>query len=97
MCIEVSSSLSWGANSKIKLVKARRALRNLKYSVPSNLSSGVKFNLCKACVLSGLLYGYPAWYPDICELANSNYHGLYWFFFTFITEISFVADQLSTH
>ena len=81
--VEVSSSLKWGAHLKIKFVKACRALNYLKHSVPSNLSSGVKFNLYKACVISVLLYGYPAWYPDICELRkleNLNYHGLRWCF-----------------
>ena len=81
--VEVYSSLKRGAHLKIKFVRARRALSYLKHSVPSNLSSGVKFNLYKACVISVLLYGYPAWYPDVCELRkleNLNYHGLRWCF-----------------
>ena len=56
--IEVSSTLKWSyqirIKVRIKLVKARRALNYLKHSVPYGLSSGVKFNLYKACVLSVL-------------------------------------------
>ena len=81
--VEVSSSLKWGAHLKIKFVKACRALSFLKHSVPSNLSSGVKFNLYKACVISVLWYGYPAWYPDIYELRkleSLNYLRLRWCF-----------------
>ena len=52
--VEVSCSLKWGAHLKIKFVKACRALNYLKHSVPSNLSSGVKFNLYKACAISVL-------------------------------------------
>ena len=81
--VEASSSLKWVAHIKFKFVRARRALSYLKHSVPSNCSSGVKLNLYKACVISVILYGYLALYPDICELRkleNFNYHGLRWCF-----------------
>ena len=81
--IEVSSTLKRSYHVRIKLLKVRRALNYLKHSVPYGLSSGVKFNLYKACVLSVLLYGYPAWYPDIIHMRRLellNLQGLRWCF-----------------
>ena len=49
--------------------------------MPYNIPSGVKYNLFKACVLSLLLYGYPAWHPEMTDLRKLellNYHGLKW-------------------
>ena len=61
--IEVSKTLKWSLHIQTKIVKARRSFKYLKQSVPFNLPSGVKLNLFKACVLSVLLSGYPAWFP----------------------------------
>ena len=66
--IEVSKTLKWSLHIQTKKVKARRSFNYLKHSVPFNLPSGVKFNLFKACVLSVLLYGFPAWFPEISDL-----------------------------
>ena len=81
--IEVSKTLKWSLHIQTKIVKARRSFNYLKHSVPFNLPSGVKFNLFKACVLSVLLYGYPAWFPEISDLRKLeqlNIHGLRWCF-----------------
>ena len=58
--IEVSKTLKWSLHIQTKIVKNRRSFNYLKHSVQFNLSSGVKFNLIKACVFSVLLYGYLA-------------------------------------
>ena len=81
--IEVSKTLKWSLHIQTKIVKAPRPFNYLKHSVPFNLPSGVKFNLFKACVLSVLLYGYPAWFPEISDLRKLeqlNIHGLRWCF-----------------
>ena len=61
--IEVSKTLKWRLHMQTKIVKARRSFNYLKHSVPFNLPSGVKF--IQVIVLSVLLYGYPAWFPEI--------------------------------
>ena len=81
--IVISSSLKWKHHIQTKLLKARRSFGYLKHSVPYNIPSGVKYNLFKACVLSVLSYGYPAWNPEITELRKLellSYHGLKWCF-----------------
>ena len=77
--IEVSKTLKWSLHIQTKVAKASRSFNYLKHSVPFNLPSGVEFNLFKACVLSVLLYGYPAWFPEISglrKLEQLNIHGL---------------------
>ena len=66
--IVILSSLKWKHHIQTKLLKERRSFGYLKHSVPYNIPSGVKYNLFKACVLSLLLYGYPAWHPEMTEL-----------------------------
>ena len=81
--IEVSKTLKWSLHIQSKIVKARGSFNYLKHSVPFNLPSGVEFNLFKACVLSVLLYGYPAWFPetfDLRKLEQLNIQGLRWCF-----------------
>ena len=102
--IEVSKTLKWSLHIQTKIVKARRSLNYLKHSVPFNLPSGVKFNLFKACVLSVLLYGYPAWFPelsDLRKLEQLNMHGLRWCFgyndYSSLLKLSNSANMLSTH
>ena len=68
--IEVSKTLKWSLHIKTKIVKARRSFNYLKHSAPFNLPSGFKFNLFKACILSVLLYGYPAWFPKFLIYRN---------------------------
>ena len=66
-----------------KTSKSSSVVQLLKNSVPFSLPSGVKFNLFKACVLSVLLYGYPAWFPeasDVRKLEQHKIHGLRWCF-----------------
>ena len=81
--IEVSKTLNWSLHIQTKIVKARRSFNYLKHSVQFNLPSGIKINLFKACVLSVLLYGYPAWFPEISDLRKLepfNIHSLRWCF-----------------
>ena len=72
--IQVSKTLKWSLHLQTKIVKAGRSLNYLKHSVPFNLPSGFKCNLFKACVLSVLLYGCPAWFPEISDLRKRTAH-----------------------
>ena len=101
---EVSKTLKWSLHIQTNIIKARRSFNNLKHSVPFNLPSGVKFNLFKACVLSVLLYGYPAWFPevsDIRKLEQLNIHGLRLCFvynhYSSLLKLSNSANMLSTY
>ena len=79
--IVISSPLKWKHHIQTNLLKARRSFGYFKHSVPYNIPSGVKYNLFMACVLALLLYGYPAWHPEMTELRklkHLNYHGLKW-------------------
>ena len=76
--IEVSKTLKWSLPIQTKIVKACRSFNYLKHSVPFNLPSGVKFNLFEACVLSVLLYGYIAWFPEISDLRKLEQLNIHW-------------------
>ena len=79
LVIVISSSLKWKHHINTNLLKARRSFGYLKHSVTYKILSVVKYILFKACVLSLLIYGYPAWHPEKTELRKLeplNYHGL---------------------
>ena len=64
----ISNDLNWVSHVEIQLNKARRAFYALKSRIPFNTPSRTKLNLYRALVISILIYGIPAWFPDITRL-----------------------------
>ena len=66
--VYVAYDLKWNLHVTKKLHKARQSFFALKSKVPFNTPSIIKLQLYHSMVLSILLYGFPAWYPDITSL-----------------------------
>ena len=66
--VYISNDLQWGFHVTSKLCKARQCFFSLKAKIPFNTPFHVKLHLYRSLVLSVLLYGFPAWYPDVSML-----------------------------
>ena len=66
--VYISNDLKWGFHVTSKLCTARQCFFSLKVKIPFNTPSHVKLHLYRSLVLSVLLYGFPAWYPDVSKL-----------------------------
>ena len=66
--VYISNDLKWGFHVTSKLCIARQCFFSLKAKMPFNTPSHVKLHLYRSLVLSVLLYGFPAWYPDVSML-----------------------------
>ena len=66
--VYVGYNLKWNHHVTKKLHKAHQSFFALKSKVPFNTPSIIKLQLYHNMVLSILLYGFPAWYPDITSL-----------------------------
>ena len=64
----VGYNLKWNLHVTKKLHKARQSFFALKSKVPFKTPSIIKLHLYHSMELSILLYGFPAWYPDITSL-----------------------------
>ena len=64
----ISNDLKWGFHVTSKLCRARQCFLSLKAKIPFNTPSHVKLLFYRSLVLSVLLYGFPAWYPDVSML-----------------------------
>ena len=81
--LQVSKTLKWAVHIRGKLLKARQSFNYLRHFVPYCLHSKVKFNLFSACVMSSLLYGFPAWHVGASHLRlleKFYWKGLCWCF-----------------
>ena len=63
----IASDLKWPGHVQIQLNKARKALFSLRYRILFTPST-TKLNLYTSMVLSFLLYGIPAWHPDVTRM-----------------------------
>ena len=66
--IFIARDLKWPSHVQIQLNKARKAFFSPRYRIPSNTPSKTKLNLYTSMVLSILLYGIPAWHPDVTRM-----------------------------
>ena len=64
----VGYDLKWNHHVTKKLQKTPQIFFALKSKVPFNTPSNIRLQLYHSMVLSTLLYGFPAWYPDITSL-----------------------------
>ena len=71
--VYVGYDLKWNHHVIKKLHKARQSFFALKSKVPLNTPSIIKLQLYHSMVLSILLYGFPAWYPDITSLKRLEF------------------------
>ena len=71
--VYVGYDLKWNLHVTKKLHKARQSFFPLKSKVPFNIPSIIKLQLYHIMVLSILLYGFPAWFPDITSLKRLEY------------------------
>ena len=66
--VYISNDLKWDFHATSKLCKARQCFFSLKAKIYFNTTSHVKLRLYRSLVLSVLLNGFPAWYPDVSML-----------------------------
>ena len=66
--IFIASDLKWPSHVQIQLNKARKAFFPLTYLIPFITPSKTKLSVYTSMVLSILLYGIPAWHPDLTRM-----------------------------
>ena len=66
--VYISNDLNWDFHVTSRLCKARQCFFSLKAKILFNTPSHVKLHISRSLVLSVLLYGFPAWYPDVTML-----------------------------
>jgi len=79
--LHINNSLRWNSHTSLKISKARRSFFLLKSNIPWNTPSKVKINLLRSMVFSIMLYGIPAFLPNLTqlkELENFQKHCLKW-------------------
>ena len=79
--LHINNYLRWNSHTSLKILKARRSFFLLKSNIPWNTPSKVKINLLRSMVFSIMLYGIPAFLPNLTqlkELENFQKHCLKW-------------------
>ena len=79
--LHIINSLRWNSHTALKISKARRSFFLFKSNIPWNTPSKVKINLLRSMVFSIMLYGIPAFLPNLTqlkELENFQKHCLKW-------------------
>ena len=71
--VYVGYNHKWNLHVTKKLHKPRQSFFALKSTVPFSTPSNIKLRLYHSMVLSILLYGFPAWYPDITSLKRLEF------------------------